>query len=104
MSCRIGRSTTVALAVSTASDRGHARVIVCVRKKHKGRRHVRQPAVLSALEQPSENFDLRVRQSTGERHVGRLHAGCRGTVPESAQSRLVRVQPVSRGKYTVSET
>lgn len=52
------------------------------------------------MEQSSEDFDFRVRQPTGKRHAGGLYAGRRGTVPESSQSRVVRLQPVLGSKYT----
>jgi len=62
------------------------------------RRHVRQPTVLPAMEQPPKDTDFGVRQPPGERNARGLHAGRRGTVSKSSQSRVVRLQSVLGGK------
>jgi len=62
------------------------------------RRHVRQPTVLPAMEQPPKDADFGVRQSLRKRYARGLHAGRRGTVPKSSQSRVVCLQSVLGGK------
>jgi len=69
----------------------------CAQTTATTRRHVRQPTVLPAMEQPSEDTDFGVRQPSGERYACGLHAGRRGTIPESSQSSAIRLQSVLGG-------
>lgn len=62
-------------------------------------RHVREPTVLSAMEQSPEDSYFGVRQPLGKRHPCGLHSGRRGTILESPQSRVVGMQSVLGSKY-----